>query len=82
MADGMRAEFRLAKARGLYLLPVGASGWMALELWNEVMAEFTAQFPKNGPTIRPLLEAIGKSTAAPTDLLAPLLKLIDSLSKE
>jgi hypothetical protein len=81
-ADGMRAEFDLAKARGLYLLPVGASGWMASELWTEIVADTATLFPKNTKTVRPLLAAIGRSTDNPAYLLAPLLKLIEILSAE
>ena len=44
-ADGVRAEFDLAKAKGLCVISVGSSGWMAAELWNEVMAQFDTFFP-------------------------------------
>jgi len=81
-ADGMRAEFNLAKERGLYLIPVGASGSMSQELWNEVTGNFGTLFPRNAKAIRPLLDAIGSPTSSPADLLPPLLKLIDLLSKE
>jgi NAD-dependent SIR2 family protein deacetylase len=81
-ADGMRAEFELAKSKGLYVIPVGSSGSMASELWKEVMAEITTYFPKNSAKIRPFLEAIGKTVKTPNELLEPLLELIDFLSKE
>jgi Sir2- and TIR-associating SLOG family/SIR2-like domain len=50
-ADGVRAEFNLAKEQGLYLLPVGASSWMARELWNEVMADTDKLFGKSAKKI-------------------------------
>jgi hypothetical protein len=80
-ADGVRAEFNLAKTRGLYLVPVGASGWMASELWTEVMGDVVTLFPDNAKAVRPLLETIGKATVSPDALLTPLLKLIDILAK-
>jgi hypothetical protein len=40
LSDGMREEFELAKDRGLFLLPVGATGYMAKELWGEVNDNF------------------------------------------
>ena len=81
-ADGVRAEFELAKSKGLYVVPIGSSGSMASELWKEVMGDVKKLFPKNTTKIRPLLEAIGKSVKSPDKLLKPLLELIDLLSEE
>ncbi|WP_316204493.1 SIR2 family protein [Bradyrhizobium sp. SZCCHNS3051] len=81
-ADGVRAEFELAKAKGLYLIPIGSSGSAASELWNEVTSQIDVFFPRNTRTIRPLLKAIGRPVKDPNDLLEPLLKLIDCLAKE
>ena len=81
-ADGVRAEFELAKTKGLYLIPIGSSGSLASELWNEVNSQIAAFFPKNTKTIRPLLKALGNPVQNPNTLLEPLLKLIDYLSKE
>ena len=81
-AEGVRTEYELAKAQGLYLLPIGASGWMASELWTEVMADIATLFPKNTKAVRPLLTALGTKTDNPDQLLVPLLKLIDILTKE
>jgi hypothetical protein len=39
-SNGMREEFEIAKERRLFLLPVGATGYMAKELWNEVSENF------------------------------------------
>ena len=81
-ADGMRAEFELAKSKGLYLVPIGSSGSMGLEFWNEVMGDIKKFFSKNYTKIRPLMEAIGKPVKSPDTLLKPILQLIDLLSKE
>lgn len=40
LSDGMREEFEIAKERGLFLLPVGATGYMARRLWEEVNERF------------------------------------------
>jgi Sir2- and TIR-associating SLOG family len=81
-ADGMRLEFQAARNRDLYVVPVGASGSMALELWKEVMAQIKTYFPQNEAAVRPLLEAIGNTAASPETILAPLLELIGLLSRE
>ncbi len=81
-ADGVRAEFESAKAKGLYLVPVGSSGSMASELWNEVMKQIGSYFPKDTTKIRRWLKAIGKPVKNPTELLEPILKLVEHLAKE
>jgi hypothetical protein len=36
-AAGVRAEFDIAKQKGLYVVPIGSSGFMAQELWQEAV---------------------------------------------
>jgi Sir2- and TIR-associating SLOG family/SIR2-like domain len=81
LADGVRAEFEIAKKRGLYVLPIGSSGSMAEELYNEVMGKFDNYFPNVAPDIRKLMDELGKPTKNPSDLLNPLLQLMETLSK-
>jgi hypothetical protein len=79
-ASGVREEFEFSKSEGLYLIPVGASGSMAQELWKEVMTNIGKYFPEDTKTIRSLLAALGSAKRL-TDLLNPILKLIDHLAK-
>ena len=37
-ADGVKKEFNISHELGLALIPVGCSGYMAKELWDEVGA--------------------------------------------
>jgi Sir2- and TIR-associating SLOG family len=79
-ADGVRSEFELAKKMGHYLVPIGSSGWMSQELWKEVMSDFDNNFPKQTAKIRPLMERLGEMVKLPTELLDPLLSLLDILA--
>ncbi len=36
----MREEFEIAKANNLLLVPVGATGYISEELWNELKEEY------------------------------------------
>jgi hypothetical protein len=53
---------------------------MAQELWKEVMTNIGKYFPEDTKTIRSLLAALGSAKRL-TDLLNPILKLIDHLAK-
>jgi Sir2- and TIR-associating SLOG family/SIR2-like domain len=81
-ADGVKAEFETAKQKGLYVLPIGASGTMAEMLHKEVMDNFDSFFPNGLGSIRQLIDQLGKPTKNPNDLLDPLLDLVNFLSKE
>jgi hypothetical protein len=81
-ADGVRAEFEMAKNKGLYLVPIGASGSMAKEFWDEVMADLAALFPRGTAKIKKLMETIGDAATPPSDLIKTIRELIDLLAKE
>jgi hypothetical protein len=81
-ADGVRAEFEIAKSHGLYLLPIGASGYMAEDLWKEIVGSLTTHFPKDTGAVEPLIRKIGEPVTQPMELLQPILDLINLLAKE
>lgn len=46
-ADGVRKEFEIAKKLGNLLLPIGATGYVAEELWSEVITNFDYYYPNS-----------------------------------
>jgi hypothetical protein len=60
-ANGVRREFEIAKANGLLLVPIGATGYMAQELWQEITGNFDAYYPKH-PELRPLFAFLGDAS--------------------
>jgi hypothetical protein len=81
-ADGVRNEFDLAKQHGLQLIPIGASGFVAQQLWREVLADFDKHFPSAPRKAKSLLERLGRPTTKPDELLEPITQLVNLLSKE
>ena len=79
-ADGMRSEFELAKNRGLYLIPIGASGSISADLWGEVMEQFDKFYPAASQNNKKLFSTLGQSTDRPDTLLKPVLDLINNLA--
>ncbi len=80
-ADGVRHEFELAKRSGVHVIPIGASGSMAAELWNDVVSDLSSFYSMSLETIRPIFEELGRPTAKPATLIKPILNIIDYLSK-
>lgn len=58
-SSGMREEYEIAKAQGAFLIPVGITGYMAEELWNEVIDDFQETNHKNGAKIKTHLQVLG-----------------------
>lgn len=79
-ADGVRQEFEQAKKRRLYLIPVGAFGGIAQDLWGEVEANLATYFPTQTSKVKPLFRTLGDTSSTPNAVLTALQKLIALLS--
>lgn len=60
-ANGVRREFELAKRNGLLLIPIGATGFVAQELWREIADNFDTYYPKHGQ-LKPLFASLNDAS--------------------
>lgn len=74
LADGMRKEFDIAVEHGLKLLPVGATGYVAEALWNEVKDSYTE-------ALREPFLALGDSTLSDEQLIDKIVSIIRVLKR-
>jgi hypothetical protein len=77
LSDGVAEEFELARQKGLAVIPIGATGFMAQELWNKVMSDLGAYYPKRTDEFRPLLETLGKPDAEPEVLIDAIIATLN-----
>lgn len=56
-ANGVRREFEIAKDRGLLVIPIGATGFVAKELWRDVADNFGTYYPAHA-TLKPLFDGL------------------------
>lgn len=77
-ADGVRTEFEIARELGKFLLPVGATGSVAGQLWTEMRGALDSLMPARMPR-RPF-NTLGSSTASNAAILDSLFELIGWLS--
>jgi len=47
IANGMIEEFEIAKSNGLKIIPVGATGFVAKQLWEKIIVEFENYYPND-----------------------------------
>jgi hypothetical protein len=82
LSNGMREEFEISKAQGNFLIPVGATGFMSKELWNEVNSEikvggsFEAYLP-----FRDAFKDLGDETLSLDQLHNALMWLLNEINK-
>lgn len=58
-SNGMLEEFDIAVSKGLRVLPLGFTGFVAMDLWNKVKADFDSFYPGAGARFRTLFEQLG-----------------------
>lgn len=82
LADGVRREFDIAHSMGADLVPVGATGFMASELWQEVVSNIRDYYPDVTPAVETGLLRLGDSDADADTLISSILDLLGELTKE
>lgn len=59
LSNGMREEFDLAVAAGVFVIPIGITGSISAELWKEVIDSYDETKYEHGKKITPLLQELG-----------------------
>lgn len=70
LADGMEEEFQIAQQLGLKLIPIGASGYKAKELFDRVMSDFDQYYPNATTKFREAFEKLNEEVDEPIKLLS------------
>ena len=78
-SNGLREEFEIAKDKGLFLIPVGLTGYMAEELWKEVDASFVESHHKKGANLKESLKRLGDHATSLDDARGVILEMIKLL---
>lgn len=76
-SDGVKQEFAVCREKGLAVIPVGATGSMAGELYDRVMNDFATYFPKRTQEFLPLMQALGNVEAEPQELTDTIVKVLE-----
>jgi hypothetical protein len=81
-ADGVRREFEIAVEHGLSVVPIGSTGYMARELWEEVRASIEGYFPNGNDELKMKFDALGIEVERPSELISKILDFITHITKE
>lgn len=76
LSDGMKEEFELCIKAGVLPVPVGATGFVALELWNRVRCELENFYPGASAAFKEDFTKLGEAGINPVELLSVFEKFI------
>ena len=80
-SNGMREEFDLCVQAGVRPLPIGASGFMAAELWKEVNSSMQNYFPGASAAFRADFQKLGDPSTSTSELLSVVQRMIDQIQR-
>lgn len=82
LADGMIEEFNIAIRNGLKVIPIGATGYVAEQIWLNVKSDFDKYYPiETGVTIEDF-QLIGRKDLPDEDLISATINIINKLNKK
>lgn len=80
-ANGMQEEFDIALKSGLKPIPIGATGFLAKELWEAIIKEFDKYYP-NHSDLKTEFEKLGDATLSNMDIIKTTINIINNLNKK
>lgn len=80
LSSGMREEFEMAKSKGLNLIPLGFTGYMAEELWNEINENFEKYYPGAKDEFIAAFQLIGNKELSVDEYLNAIKILLNNLN--
>lgn len=78
-ADGLRKEFQIAKDKGLKLIPIGATGYVAQELWEEVHNNFDTYYPDASTDFKTAFDSLNNASTTPDAHIQTIGKILNIL---
>ncbi len=82
LADGVKEEFQIAHELGLAVIPIGATGYMANELWKEVTENISRYYPGNRPDVLEKIKLLGEPVHSPDQLIPKIIDVINTVYEE
>lgn len=81
LSNGMREEFDLCVKQGAHPLPIGATGYLALDLWKEMSADLPKFYPAASADFIADFQLLGNASKSPDELRAAVQRLVERIQK-
>ena len=79
LSDGMRDEFEIARDKGINIIPLGFTGYMAKELWNEVKDNFDQYYPDAPELVEQAFLSLGNTNLTQEEHIRFLQTILDNI---
>ena len=82
LSNGMRQEFDIARENSLSILPIGTTGFMAEEFWNEmqIIIDDVYHQNKHSEELKRMFIIMGDKTVEPEKLMETILEFLNKLT--
>lgn len=82
LAGGVRREVEIAREKGLAVMPIGGTGYVAQEVWAEMRNRLDQYFPEVTPELTAKFEELGAKVSNPSELISRTLDFINLITRE
>jgi len=79
VSDGVLEEFEIAKKLNRYPIPIGATGYAAKEIWDEVSASLGKYYPKGG--VQEHFKTLGDESSSNEELVNAVFSIIKRITR-
>ncbi|MFK8399914.1 SIR2 family protein [Pseudomonas sp. BGr12] len=76
LSGGIQEEFEIAVENGIFVVPVGITGWKAEQIWHDVMRSFDETKYPHGAKIKQFLQELGDKTTTLQRAIEVILNLL------
>ncbi|MEC2256604.1 SIR2 family protein [Bacillus cereus] len=80
-AKGVTSEFNISVEQNNYIVPVGATGYVAKDLWNEVNEKFDMYYPNADANTKRLFAELNNEALSIEELISTILEFVELISK-
>jgi hypothetical protein len=77
IAEGVLEEFEIAKHLGKYPIPIGATGWAAQQIWEDVRNSIDTFYPNSN--VREHFEVLGDSNRTDQEIIEAIFCIIEKV---
>lgn len=82
LAGGVRREVEISREKGLAVVPIGGTGYVAQEIWTETQKTLERYFPDVTPELIAKFEELGAKASNPSELISSTLDFINFITRE
>ena len=81
-ANGVLEEFEIALNKGVFVIPIGCSGFVAQTLWERVTTNIATYYPNASADFIDKLTEIGQEVGGPAEIISQVTELLELVVKE